>query len=213
MALHKVNKKWNTTNLLSNGKEIKFRPFTVGEQKNIILVRQTKKKDAHVWKAIMDLVQECVEGIKIKDMYSVDFERLFYDIRSVSDGETIELDLPCSGKSKDDDGKEIKCDCKIPATLNINDDLELSNKTNFIKKIKLIEDGIVLTSSKGNETNKPETHKEAIDFIDSLSTKYMKDISKFFQNAPAIISNKEYVCPSCDTKNKLTDKDIKGFLS
>ena len=57
MALHKVNKKWNTTNLLSNGKEIKFRPFTVGEQKNIIIrkIRKGSLERYLLWRVVKHL--------------------------------------------------------------------------------------------------------------------------------------------------------------
>ena len=63
MALPKLKQAWFKTKLLSTGKEVRFRPFSVGEQKRVMLVRSTSKNDIELYKAIIEMAQNCVEGV------------------------------------------------------------------------------------------------------------------------------------------------------
>ena len=61
MALPKIKQIYHRTKLFSDNKEVKFRPFTVGEQKQIMVIKETKKKESDLYKSIIDLTQGCVK--------------------------------------------------------------------------------------------------------------------------------------------------------
>jgi len=130
MPLPKIEKKYHRTKLISNNKEIKFRPFTIGEQKQIMLVKETAKEEINIYKAIADLVQNCTEGIEVLNLYNVDFEKLFYDMRTIADGSILPFNLNCTNKECKHKNEDM--------SINTQEDLKLSNKS-FLKEVKVKE--------------------------------------------------------------------------
>ena len=149
MALTPLEQKWYRAKLLSDPtKEIKFRPFTVKDQKYIMLNESARKKSGQKewnwndWKILLDLVQNCVDNkdIDVYEMYEADFMKLFFDIRTIADGEIYKFTLGCKNKvKKDDDSKDKKeCGTDNECSININEDLRCSSNE-FTKEIELKE--------------------------------------------------------------------------
>ena len=76
------------TELPSDGREVKFRPFLVKEQK--ILVLRESENFAEQMNAIKELISNVTYGkCIVDDMYSVDVEWLFLRVREKSVGEEV----------------------------------------------------------------------------------------------------------------------------
>jgi hypothetical protein len=242
MSLPIIKQKFHSTKIISTGKVIKFRPFTVGEQKQVMLVKSTGGGDMDVYFAVVDMIQECVTGVNVKELKVPDFEKLFYDIRAVSDGNKIEIVLECP---------EEGCKHENTFEVDVNEDMELSNKDNFIKVITVTENetpmsfeigqpSIKITSeiekrdyeseeekvfdilsrcvtkvNYGDEVYNDFTPKEASEFLDQLPGQYFNEIEKFFKKSPDIVMTKEIKCQNEKCEHIMVEKggSAKAFLS
>ena len=94
MALPKLNESIKyTTKIPSTGKEVKFRPFLIKEEK-ILLIAMESQDQKIIINAIGDTVNSCmIEDIDIFDMPIFDLEYLFLQIRSKSVGETSSVNI------------------------------------------------------------------------------------------------------------------------
>jgi len=236
MTLPVIEKKWYKTKILNTKKEVKFRPFTVGEQKKIMLTK-TKNPDNTflLYEATMEMVNDCVENIDVKDLFPVQFESLFYEIKSISDGDILDFSLECpkckkisklSLNSKNDiaveNEKNYKLTLNIPEAkitadfqhLKMKQAIELESKKYDIKEEKGF-DAIVKCLKNVKESDKVHTDftpKEANTFIESLPSNAFKTLTDFFKNAPALIVTKNFSCKHCETKFEFEDKSVKSFL-
>jgi hypothetical protein len=92
MALPKpVRPEYNLT-IPSSGKRIKFMPFSVREEKVLILAAESQETD-EIANAIRNTLERCVTtpGFKVDDLALFDIEYLFLKCRSKSAGETIKI--------------------------------------------------------------------------------------------------------------------------
>ncbi len=92
MALPKpVRPEYNLT-IPSTGKRIKFMPFSVREEKVLILAAESEETD-EIANAIRNTLERCVTtpGFKIDELALFDIELLFLKCRSKSAGETIKI--------------------------------------------------------------------------------------------------------------------------
>ena len=100
MSLPKIEAPTFTT-VLPTGETIKFRPFTVKEQKNILIVAEGgSEKD--IVEGIANLVNECTFGkIDWLKQPTVNLEHAFLHIRSKSVGEVVEMTYQCKAIHND----------------------------------------------------------------------------------------------------------------
>jgi phosphoribosylformylglycinamidine (FGAM) synthase PurS component len=89
----------------STGKKIKYRPFVVKEEKLLLLALEAND-EKQVEQALKTLLKNCIltKGIKIEELPSFDLEYIFLQIRAVSVGETIEMNITC----RDDEETIVK---------------------------------------------------------------------------------------------------------
>ena len=100
MALPKLTTPEYTLVVPSTGKEIKYRPFLVKEEK-ILLIAMEGEDEKQINNAVMNLVKECTFGA-ISDLKTpvFDVEYIFLKIRSKSVGEIITLSILCPDDEK-----------------------------------------------------------------------------------------------------------------
>ncbi len=134
MALPSLEQKYFRTKLVSNNKEVQFRPFTIGQQKQVMVIRSTTTNEIDVYKAVISLVQDCVKDITVEDLYIIDFEKLFYDIRTASDGSIIKFSYVCQNDIGEE--RKAKCEHTNEFELDVNKDVKISSKV-FTKQIKI----------------------------------------------------------------------------
>lgn len=99
MALPKIGIPYYTLELIS-GKKIQYRPFTVKEEKALLIANESKDKNA-VSNAIRNTLNACIlqeekkEKVEIESLPMFDIEYLFLNIRMRSVGEMSEFNYTC----------------------------------------------------------------------------------------------------------------------
>jgi hypothetical protein len=119
MSLPKLDVPLYTFVAPSTGKEYKFRPFTVKEQK-LLLMANEDKENVDIHETIKQLVENCVVSpdFKFENLSLFDLEYLFIQLRMRSIGETISLDYVCKnfvGEKTCDNPMKIDFDLKTIA--------------------------------------------------------------------------------------------------
>ena len=80
----------------STGKSITYRPYVVKEEK-ILLIALESEDEKQIEKSIYSMIESCLDGkVNINDFTNFDIEFIFLTLRSMSVGEGIKLNIPCS---------------------------------------------------------------------------------------------------------------------
>ena len=105
MALPQVVLPTYELEIPSSGKKIKYRPFVVKEEKVLLLALESND-EKQIESAVKDLLKNCIQtkGIKIEEMPLFDLEYIFLNIRAVSVGEVVEMNITC----RDDNQTTVK---------------------------------------------------------------------------------------------------------
>jgi len=211
--------------LPSTGKEYKYRPFLVKEEK-ILLIAMESEDEKQIIDATVNIIKNCIVGeIDIDNLPIFDIEYIFLQLRGKAKGEILELKYTCP-----------KCSGQIPLTINI-DEIKVEQKDGHTNKIELTDViGVVmkypnieiqkkLTEIAKNTTEieglfetithcidyiydlestypaKDHTKKELHDFLESINDEQFQKIAKFFETAPSLKHEVELHC-----KNKVKGK-------
>ena len=113
--------------LPSNGKNIKYRPFLVKEEKVLVIALESED-NKQITNAIKSVLRNCIltKGIKVENLPTFDIEYLFLNIRGKSVGEEIEVNIICPDDEK----------TEVPVTIDL-DDIEVQKNEEHTNKIKL----------------------------------------------------------------------------
>jgi hypothetical protein len=237
MALPKLNVPVYEAILPSTEKVIKYRPFLVKEEK-LLLTAQESGEDA-VLPAVKQIIKNCVQGeIDVDSMPIFDIEYLFLRLRAKSIGEEVTLGLKPWGCPQNN-GELCKFTTEV--TINL-EEIECKKGENHSSKIMLDDNiGIMMkypdisqVGIKGSEIEmgmkvirscinmiftKEETYerdsftdKELDEFIDSLNSKQMENINKFFETMPTIKHTAKYNCKTCGEEKETTIQGLQSFF-
>lgn len=226
MALPKIDQPLFDLTIPSTKQKIKFRPFTVKEEK-ILLMAQEGKDDEGIINAIKQVINNCVQtDIDVEQLAIFDLEFLLINIRSKSVNNMVEFAI-------DDEGEEIKLTVNLDdisvieteghtSTLKIRDDVALVMRYPDIRSISKMMNGDVDTEAMftimmhcidmiavGEETYimKDNTLEEQIEFVESLTSDTIDKIKQFFDTMPTVKCDIPY------TKKDGTEKifSLKGL--
>ena len=215
-----------TLKIPSTGKEVKYRPFLVKEEKILLLAMESEKTE-EIITATKTIIENCVYGdINVDEMPTFDIEYIFLKLRAKSKGEVLELKYKCP-----------KCESEIPISINIDDIKVIQQDKEHTKDIKLNEDlGIMMkypnlslqTKIAQASDDKPEieelfdtmtacidyiydkettypskdhTDQEMTTFLESLTDDQFQKLAKFFETSPTLKHDVELHC-----KNKVKGK-------
>lgn len=217
--------------LPSTGAEILLRPFTVKEEK-LLLMNIENEDENDLSFTIKQIVNNCIlnEGFDIDNIAYYDFEYLFLQLRKISVGETIEL----SFRHTEDD-----CNHLNKVTLNLNDieiRQETSNKQFMITDdigIKLkypsIESMMKYNQSDvksvfslllscidcvfDNETVYTEfTDDELSKFVEDIPQSKIKPIVDFISDFPVMQKTIEFKCEKCGKELSTEVRGLQNFF-
>ena len=208
-----------TLTVPSTGKEVKYRPFLVKEEKILLLAMESEKTE-EIINATKTIITNCVYGnIDVDEMPTFDVEFIFLQLRGKAKGEIIDLKYKCP-----------KCESEIPIAINIDDIKVIEKNKEHTKDIKLNEElGVMMkypnlslqTKIAAATEDKPEieglfetlaacidyiydkettypskdhTEKEMTDFLESLTDDQFQKLSKFFETSPTLRHEVELHC-------------------
>ena len=142
--LPKIDVPVYSINLISNGKEIKFRPFTVKEEKLFLMANESSDL-----KTIVDTTKQVLNNciiseIDIDKLPVFDIEYLFLNIRARSVNEIINLNYKCNNDIKNENDEDThKCGHTVQIDVNILDikpksDKKPENKIQITDKVGVV---------------------------------------------------------------------------
>ena len=218
----------------SNKKKIKFRPFLVKEEKILLMALETDN-EKNIKDAVFELLKACITTrIKLENLASFDLEYIFLNIRAVSVGEVIQMNITC----QDDEKTQVKYNLNITEAQVIfpeghSSKIMLTDKLGVIMKYPSF-DGFV----QGQFTNNTEfdvikviaesidqifegedvydesttTKKEFVQFVESLTNSQLEKIQEFFETAPRLEHSFKVTNPNTGVESDYTLRGLQSFF-
>jgi len=218
--------------LPSSGREVKYRPFLVKEQK-ILSIAKESEDQKQIFNAIKDLIESVTFGEVLADNLAVmDLEYLFLKTRSASVGETTTVNTSCSDT-----------DCGGSATLKINldeiepkgesadnkvminDNVGVTLRPPVVKNIKSLGSGEdadvveILTAcidsifDEENVYMADETSdKDLLEFVESLTFGQLEQLSIWFESLPKLTYTTSGACEVCGKETTRTLEGLQSFF-
>jgi hypothetical protein len=187
--LPKIDVPIYTIKLLSNKKELRFRPFSVKEEKLFLMANESDDVDAVV-DTVKQILNNCIlDEVDIESLPMFDLEYLFLNIRARSISEIVDLKYKCNNKVTTEEGEEKTCGNIVEIQLNV---LEIQPELNKLhsNKIEITDSlGLMMKYPNLNTLKQFDLDNEAdsiinmtvscIDFIyDKDNVYYAKDSTK-----------------------------------
>lgn len=218
------------TNLPSTGKQIKFRPFTVKEEKSLLLALQEDDMPTVV-EAIKSVIDVCTIGVVDPEKTPYyDIEFLFLQIRSKSIGEIIDLvgSCECVTTAKTQFSVDIasvyiepkpsgNAKIRIPDT-NYTVEFRHPSIDDFSKTFNKKEDHAVevvancIVSVYTEDEVIDWTKEEKMEFVESMTTKQQKGIAEYLKIMPMVKLPTKYTCESCGKPHESIMTGFENFF-
>ena len=234
MALPQLKTATYLTKIPSTGKEVEFRPYTVKEEK-VLMIALESKDQKQTFRALKSVIADCVNDINLDKLTIFDFEYLFLQLRAKSVGEVVELNMKCQDKecngvtaiqvdldsigvSDLPESNVIPLDDKIGITFNFP---SLSTAEKYqeigIDKVESVFEMIVdCTESIYDEEEvydcKNEKRETVNSFFESLSSGQFSKVSEFFQKMPTVEHDINWCCVKCGKENEVKLKGLESFF-
>ena len=234
MALPKLETPIYELVLPSTGEKIKYRPFLVKEQKNLMVAQEGgNEKDLSL--IMGELIRNCpFDKLNPDDEPIFDIEYVFLKLRTKSIGETSEVSVLCP-----DDGKtrvQMKInleDVEVKMTAEHTNEVMLTNKIKLVLRYPILKDmsGVGDLSKDSSAVfsflNKCiyEIHdgekiysrvdindKEVNDFIDQMSSEQLSEVTQFFVTMPRLRHVVEVTNPNTKVKSEVVVEGLINFL-
>jgi|TARA_R110000796_G_scaffold9597_1_gene32693 hypothetical protein len=234
MGLPKLETKTYTLTLPSTGKEIKYRPFLMKEQKTMMMAQESQK-DNEIVDVMSQLITDCTfNKVDAKTCPLFDAEYIFLKLRSKSVGEKVKVVVTCP------DDKETKTEVEIDIsevechmtddhsdTVEITDEVKiifnyplLTDFTSHSKDISQTDLMFKMINQCIKEIHYGETvynkvdlsEKDTNEFMDSLSTSQFTSISKFFDSMPKLRHVIKVTNPNTKVEGEVLLEGLQSFL-
>jgi hypothetical protein len=227
MALPKIKHPTYSITIPSNNKKVNFRPFTVQEEKLLLMAKNSEKTE-DIINTVKQVIQNCIiEPIDVEKLAIFDIEYIFIKLRSKSVGEIVDLDY-----------NDPETDENIKFKINL-DDIEVKRNDEHTNKFILFENiGVVMRYPTLEEVKTVEDNgkdeavftmlikcidqiydeetvysdyneKELDEFINTLPMESMGAIQKFFETMPSV----EHTVKLKNKKGETKEVVLKGINS
>lgn len=210
-----------------SGKVIKFRPFTVKENKILMMAKEENNIDSFI-NAIGQLFDACTFGTySIDTMNKLDAEFMFIALRNKSLGEGLDVNGICTD-----------CGKKTAITLNLENftiknkdvkmELELSEGVWLKMRMPTLKESLSITDQDGytaiamcldtlidadGSTNMLEYPiADRIEWVESLSPVSFAAFKDFFEKVPMLEYNFDFKCAHCGVKNDIHIEGMESFF-
>jgi hypothetical protein len=207
MSLPKIDLPLFELTVPSSGKKVKYRPFTVREEKILLIAQETEDLDQIIL-AIKQIINNCVVGIDVDNIPMFDLEYMIIHIRAKSVTNELEFNI-VDNETKENiklrvdlEQISLKTDERHTKKIKISDDYTLMMKYPSIDKLKELQDPDnsdavfnmmvscidVLMSNDGDKIYKFSdfSREEIVEFIEGLNAKTISDIKLFFETVPVL---------------------------
>ena len=236
MPLPKISTPTYELTVPSTGKNIKFRPFLVKEEK-ILIIAMESQSDKQIAQAVNDVLSNCIltKGVNIDDFSTFDIEYLFLNIRGKSVGESVDVMITCPDDNTTkvpvqvnlDDIKILKNDKHqrdIPLDGNLTMRMKYPSMGEFVKNNfshnMQVDDTFDLVCTCIEQVFSEEeswaasdcTKKELHEFLEQLDSSQFKKIEQFFETMPKLSHTLKVTNPNTKVVNKITLEGLNAFF-
>ena len=236
MALPTVDLPTHELEIPSNKKKIKFRPFLVKEEKVLLLALESED-DKNIRSAVHNLLKGCISSrIKIDKLATFDLEYIFLNIRAVSVGEVVDINVTC----QDDEKTQVKYQLNLTDVnvtfpeghsnkIMLTDDLGVIMRypsfnrfvENQFAQKEVNEDTVIEIIAEsidqifqGEEVydESTTTPKEFIEFVESLTNTQLEKLQTFFETSPRLEHKFKVKNPNTDVESDYTISGLSAFF-
>ena len=238
MALPKIDAPVYELDLPLSKKHIRFRPFLVKEQRNLMMALESDDK-GNIEKNVRQVLHNCTltEGIEIDDLPILDVEYYFLQLRARSVGEVVENKYKCENLVDEKPCGNLMesnlnlLDIKVNMPENQSDVIQLNNKLSI--KLKYPEFSI-LSADISSATDlafsmivnsieyifdgeqyyyaKESNPEELTEFVESLNQQQFSKIEDFFSNLPTLNKNIQMDCNKCGFHHTIEVEGLESFF-
>lgn len=241
MALPKIDTPVYDLELPLSKKKIRFRPFLVKEQRNLLMAMESDDKET-IERNIRQVLHNCTltEGLDIDRLPIIDVEFYFLNLRARSIGEIVQSKYRCENVVE-----EKTCGNLMTAELNIleihpdmtnvvNDIIQINNAISV--KLKYPEFSVLERANKFESITdmafdmiaesveyifdgeqyyyaSESEPDEIIEFIESLSQEQFSKIENFFNNLPKLNKKIEMDCKKCNFHHTIEVEGLDSFFA
>ena len=220
----------------STKKKIRYRPFLVKEEKVLLLAIESND-DKNIRDAVLGLLKACIQSrVKIENLATFDLEYIFLNIRAVSVGEIVEMNVTC----QDDEETQVRYNLNLTEAQVIfpeghSNKIMLTDTTGVIMKypsfdrfvngqfgdgsvdedevIKIIAESIDQIFQ-GEEVYDDSTtsKKEFIQFVESLTNQQLEKVQQFFETSPRLEKTIKVTNPKTGVESQYTLRGLQSFF-
>jgi len=240
MALPKLDVPTYEIELPISKKKIKYRPFLVKEQKNLLMALESNESST-IQQNVRDILNNCTltEGINIDKLPIIDVEYYFINLRSKSVGEIVETRYRCNNEVE-----EKVCGNIMEASVNLQNiqpyreeevspEIQLTDKITI--KMKYPEFGIIKDSLNMDDITEVTfnliaesieyifdgdqfyyAHEaepgEMLEFVEGLNQAQFEKVEHFFNNLPKLKETVEMTCSKCGFHHTIDVEGLENFF-
>jgi hypothetical protein len=238
MALPKIDAPVYELDLPLSKKHIRFRPFLVKEQRNLMMALESDDK-GNIEKNVRQVLHNCTltEGIEIDDLPILDVEYYFLQLRARSVGEVVENKYKCENLVDEKPCGNLMesnlnlLDIKVNMPENQSDVIQLNDKLSI--KLKYPEFSI-LSADISSATDlafsmivnsieyifdgeqyyyaKESSPEELTEFVESLNQQQFSKIEDFFSNLPTLNKTIQMDCNKCGFHHTIEVEGLESFF-
>lgn len=240
MGLPKIDSPIYDLTFPTSGKTIRVRPFTVKEEK-VLMIALESKDQVEIINAVKQIINNClIDGdfnVDKAPFFEVDYAFIF--LRAKSIGEAVGIKLTCNNVL--DDGNkcgnifkatmdvsncEIVEDEVMPNDIKLSPDKGVSMKypsysamkridagNDIDRKINLIINSIDFIYDKnGVYSSKDHSKEELQEFVEGLTEENFRKLEAYVDNFPTFAVGVEATCPKCHFDHKVRYTDFLDFF-
>lgn len=219
----------------STKEKVSFRPFLVGEHKNLMLSLATEDID-NIVNAIRNIIHVCSYGkVDPKKLAPFDIEYLFLQLRAKSIGESVPLTTSCFNCNEQFNFSIDVSEATVDFSYAQNNKILLTEDIGILMKYPSLEETLIINSKDTvsedeiydlvcncivsiwnseefvNTTDYPK--EKIVDFLNTLTVAQMNKLTDFVLLVPAVRIIKEVSCPHCKENNRILIEGIENFFA
>jgi hypothetical protein len=221
-------------------KKIKYRPFLVKEQRNLLMAMESSEAQV-IQQSVQDILHSCTltEGVDINKLPIIDVEYYFINLRAKSVGEIVESRYKCNNEV---DGKECGnimqkdinlTEVKVTQEKEVPSEIQLDDKISI--KLKYPEFSIVKDSLRYDDINEVTFNMVAssieyiydgeqfyyaneaqpgdlMKFVEGMNQSQFEKIEEFFNNLPKLKETLEMDCSKCGYHHTIEAEGLESFF-
>ena len=240
MALPKIDTPVYDLTLPLSKKHIKFRPFLVKEQKNLMMAMEADDKET-IQRNVKQVLMNCTinDDVDIESLPVIDIEYYFINLRARSVGEVVENKYVCTNEVNGQQcGNKMEAkfnllDVQVEINPEIKDEIQLTDtitiklkypQFSIIEKLSDMKSAVDLVFEVITESIEyiydgeqfyyaNETPKEELtQFVESLSQEQFSKLENFFNNLPKLTKTVEMKCSKCGFDHSIYMEGLESFF-